>query len=665
MISNKRLSEIDMNMIPKKIRDEIMKLPDNIKDMIIINRDIERLTESNFSKAIESEEIHKMEQKLLSNVCETEDSLYDLSTETEIDGYVVRVIPKGANIYKTFQGFITEEDLRKFSESNLDRPSWLGYKHLCYAIARSDWGSIVSFKVLEPIYLIDYFNEKNLNKMLKLFESLPDSTYGKYGKKRFIDTFKYASGYAVSLSNQILHLVNNYKWKEIWLYTEDFNKGFEYNYCKSPILSYVTPLGALTNAHANDLVLFDQILKKYVKIDGLIRRTVSSKLDIGGKYYIEELLIKNKVILNKMKFDNKDPLCWVNWKIKGLKDYSGIHIRYSVAKFTDTNRLCPNENFALIKFYTNNRLEDLELQKKRYILSYNVHNFNSLNSDVTYEDNVVNILKLINNNMKKIKIIVLQETTFKNKEQYNLFLKRINRAYKYIYTGENGSSKYDIGLTSPKILVASKKNYENKIIQNIQLKEDEYIEIIKKIKKEAIDDYDCDKIKYNMDRYLIDEVSQQSDQQSINKCDLFINRLKIDHLSKVPRSIIFLEDTEYGKIVFVHLEIGIRNYPHKFEIENKIIDKVNSMIRVQMIDKILVHNPDIIIGDFNFTLDDNETEYLISKNYHPQERTTLNSTPYNRVDHCFIKGENKTDNKLLRCNYSDHLPMFQSIKKIN
>ena len=54
-----------------------------------------------------------------------------------------------------------------------------------------------------------------------------------------------------------------------------------------------------------------------------------------------------------------------------------------------------------------------------------------------------------------------------------------------------------------------------------------------------------------------------------------------------------------------------------------------------------------------------------------QNNDTQNSTPYNRVDHCFIRKSinNKNNkiiknNKLLKCNYSDHLPMFQKLEPI-
>ena len=73
----------------------------------------------------------------------------------------------------------------------------------------------------------------------------------------------------------------------------------------------------------------------------------------------------------------------------------------------------------------------------------------------------------------------------------------------------------------------------------------------------------------------------------------------------------------------------------------------------------------------NFILDDLETKFLNKNNYYQQNNDNNKSTPYNRVDHCFIKNimydtnNNIQTNKLLKCNYSDHLPMFQILKPLD
>jgi endonuclease/exonuclease/phosphatase family metal-dependent hydrolase len=69
----------------------------------------------------------------------------------------------------------------------------------------------------------------------------------------------------------------------------------------------------------------------------------------------------------------------------------------------------------------------------------------------------------------------------------------------------------------------------------------------------------------------------------------------------------------------------------------------------------------MIIGDFNFTPDSNENDFLLKNYYYLLNNSAENSTPYNRVDNIYYKNIIKLDNFLVKCNYSDHLPFFQEI----
>ena len=166
-----------------------------------------------------------------------------------------------------------------------------------YTIASIDWGSLVSFKLTKDIYLIDYFDLDNLKKIYELAESIHANKFIGYNKAKFLEVLKVSTGFNTTLNNQLLYLDKNYKWDEYWVYTDNFNKGFEYNYCNSPKINGINPIGAVVNIHSNDLVMFDLVLSKFPKIDGIIRRTVSSNLDINGKFYHEEILLKNSSLL--------------------------------------------------------------------------------------------------------------------------------------------------------------------------------------------------------------------------------------------------------------------------------------------------------------------------------------------------------------------------------
>ena len=118
----------------------------------------------------------------------------------------------------------------------------------------------------------------------------------------------------------------------------------------------------------------------------------------------------------------------------------------------------------------------------------------------------------------------------------------------------------------------------------------------------------------------------------------------------------------YGKIsvLFVHLEIGIQIGMGKFDDSSP---KYNSYIRIEGLKSFLKHSPDIIIGDFNFTIDDEEHQFLIRSGYVLMDKTNENSTPYNRVDHAYykkiseskiFKGSTPDGSYLIPNNFSDH-----------
>lgn len=118
-----------------------------------------------------------------------------------------------------------------------------------------------------------------------------------------------------------------------------------------------------------------------------------------------------------------------------------------------------------------------------------------------------------------------------------------------------------------------------------------------------------------------------------------------------------LLSTPWGKIVGVHLDIGLRLTNN--DVVNQKIMKINSQTRIKQLEKILEFSPDIIMGDFNFTSDDNEFEYLKNNGYISVDSSST-STPYNRVDFVFVKNNVHIGKQyLLKCNYSDHLPLVQ------
>jgi hypothetical protein len=612
MIQNKKLSDINVNELPEYLKKEVKKIPLELQQKIIVNKNIQTLPPSNFANCVKSSEIQKLE-KLLMNNCIKDESLYDLSKPVVIDGFNVRLIKKGTNIYKEFQGFVTKEQILSYSEKNPNKPSWFGNKFLVYAIARNDWGSIVSLVASKDLYLIDYFDNNNLEKLITLLSSYPNMP--NIDIKQIINMLIYSTGYNISLSEQLEYIIKNYNWKAINIYTDDYNKGFEYYYCKTKRVEGLNPIASLTSIHNTEIMLFNVLLSKFPDIDGFIKPMINSTIDYGGKYYHEEILIKNSSIFNKTQFDTKDPLCWVNWKIKDLDNYAGLNLSYTITKFTSKNSIA-NENFVLIKYYNNNHLKYIPL-KKKYILSFNVNKFINLNSAISYDMNLNNILDLIEHYKDNIEIITFQDVKFNNNNAYENFNSKLVKMFPFIYY-------YDNGIKNTQLMVALKKKYGQTVV-NLKLSNNEEIK----------------------------NFSNNKDTPGYYP----------GSLARTIRNIVILK-TEEHKIALIHLESGLFNV--KDEKENNKVINVNSKLRCLSLKKILDTEPDldIIIGDFNFVLNSDESRFLMDRGFEPEINKTDLSTPYNRTDHCFIRKSKKTlsmplDNILLKCNYSLHLPMFQ------
>lgn len=125
------------------------------------------------------------------------------------------------------------------------------------------------------------------------------------------------------------------------------------------------------------------------------------------------------------------------------------------------------------------------------------------------------------------------------------------------------------------------------------------------------------------------------------------------------------------RIAAVHLEIGARPMPDAHAAgnqarinKNREIRAANSSERIQQLARLLDHEPDMLIGDFNFELGGAEDTWLRAHGYCAVNRGAPLSTPFNRVDHCYVRAElakkyPAASNVLFPLAYSDHRPMLQ------
>ena len=212
-------------------------------------------------------------------------------------------------------------------------------------------------------------------------------------------------------------------------------------------------------------------------------------------------------------------------------------------------------------------------------------------------------------------------TLFKNDEIYNLFklkLEKLDFNYIIKYTSNNNE-----------MIFASKNKYDyylinmNNIYNNIEkeITEDKYLEIYKK----SITD---------------------------NK-NIFIN------IDNIKLSCIFLKKPIYHKNEYF-------DYINDINIKNKL-NKINTSTQINELDRIIYEKPNIIIGNFNFTLYDdnnnlnNQVKKLTLNNYLNynnilEEYSTINK----RIDHTYSNIKVNINN-IIKCNYSYNLPILQNI----
>lgn len=123
------------------------------------------------------------------------------------------------------------------------------------------------------------------------------------------------------------------------------------------------------------------------------------------------------------------------------------------------------------------------------------------------------------------------------------------------------------------------------------------------------------------------------------------------------------------RLAAVHLEIGARPAPETgaptaAAAGNASIRADNARIRIGQLAALLAHEPDVLLGDFNFELGGDEDRWLRARGFAPVNDDREPSTPFNRVDHCYVRAAlaekfPRSSNSLLPAPYSDHRPMVQ------
>lgn len=143
--------------------------------------------------------------------------------------------------------------------------------------------------------------------------------------------------------------------------------------------------------------------------------------------------------------------------------------------------------------------------------------------------------------------------------------------------------------------------------------------------------------------------------------------VRVERVVKLPNDV-GLDPKRFGLFFRVagrtlcstHLEIGKRFFERSGSVmqPEQLLEIVsyNTGLRKRQLDALLLHRPDYIIGDLNFTPQDAEFDYITAKGYE-SERLPY-TTPFDtQVDYMFGRLGNKPALRAVSFPYSDHLPV--------
>lgn len=583
--------------------DMMSDLPPEIRDRLELNVVARGPTHTKFLDSFEENKTMAELDRKAKAGCIKDPDLYALGTKDVVDGFNVLRFAPGMYLYKAFDGFVTEKHIRDYCQKNLNYPSWFGNKYVCYVLISTRWGCSWAFKIIKELVLIDGYDTDNLDKLYAMLSPTPRQQ------------FKLLHGYGVKVEEQMRVKFDASPFRSVYAYDRPFT-GSHY-YCDTYDPGFAS-IGNSPFSYKIFLEVFDTILSKYPGIDGFCRRQIRSLTDYNGILF-EEAILKCGSILSKMKLDKTHDLSWPSWKLKNLKvPETGLYVQGFASNMIGFRHLSPNTDFALVRFYFDNASDPgmsikqiPNMSNVNSIMTYNIHMGQSINSEIKNIDNVANIIKMIK--MSGVRTVVLQEVVGGHLQNISTKAKKLG--FKTITTTLNGTEGEALQHKTANILVMSKDSFKHELVDS------------------AKDD------KYELEEYT---------KRTVKRNQIIIKLAGL-------------------WIACVHMEIGIRNTSEGPEINNRI-NQYNSAMRIRHLGRILngAHEPDVLIGDFNFTQHDPEVKWLSEQGYtllptSDDPDRLIKTTPYNRVDWCFIRSGLAEDKKqyIIRCNFSDHLPVIQ------
>lgn len=235
------------------------------------------------------------------------------------------------------------------------------------------------------------------------------------------------------------------------------------------------------------------------------------------------------------------------------------------------------------------------------IASFNVHGWVNLSQNVSCKKNYEDIVRLVSE--MKPDVLVLQEVCLHSSTQITLDKMRQEFGMPHVIVAKNGGCFLDSQSTDYLVLLSKKEISDYKVV-DITL----------------------------YGRYIREAIHAEINGITIAAC---------------------------------HLEIGKRFHHLKnAEMAMKIIQE-NTTLRISQLKKMLtcVAKISVCIGDFNFTPEDKEFQWLLESGFSYYSTNTSPSNPFNRTDMIFIDRKHITAlwDAVISTNYSDHLPIISEL----
>jgi endonuclease/exonuclease/phosphatase family metal-dependent hydrolase len=408
------------------------------------------------------------------------------------------------------------------------------------------------------------------------------------------------TGYKMNDNDQLNKILDITKWPEVWKFNDVIFESQSGRYCNYETIKSLNPVSRVKGIYNADKILLKTLFDDFLK-DYNIDGIMRKPVKTTIELYG---LTDEEIIIKGDMFEKKLLFDTAHPSYWGNWKINNFTLPPNGINMNVALEF-KNNHFQILKFYINNNTNTTDpiISKPNHIslLTYNVHGWANINGDINKIKNYYNIMDFIK--QSNCDIVLLQEVDIKSIKTNEIVQKMKSFGYIDNIYGPNGTPlKRD---QNSYIMAFAKHTFQNKRVVDLSV------------------------WKYK------------------RNCLLFT----------------------YQNIKFagIHLEIGEPyDYVNKNSDTAKQIIIKNANYRKDQLNKLLDNN--ILFGDFNFDVRDEECSWLRKEKKFGLVDDKNTTNPFNtRTDMVFINLESKivaTLTKTLKYNYSDHLPVITTIKKI-